>query len=53
MSISDVRKKLCISNSWIADKFGYKNVKSYNRSSGKPKVEKGIIELYKKFIENG
>ena len=52
MNISEVRKLLGISNSWIAKAFGYKNVNSYNRSSGKPKIEKGIIELYSKFKED-
>ncbi len=51
MNISDIRKILGISNTWIAKSFGYKNVNSYNRSSGKPKIEKGIVELYKKFLD--
>lgn len=48
MKIGEIRKILGISNSWIADKMGYKNLKSYNNSAGKKKIEKLIIEVYKK-----
>ena len=52
MTISQIRKLLKISNSWIAKHSGYASVKSYNKSAGKKKIENLIIELYKKFNEN-
>ena len=51
MKISEVRKILGIDNTWIANKAGYKNLNSFNRSSGKKKVDKLIVEVYLKTIE--
>ena len=53
MDLKEVRDKLGISNTWIAEKFGYANVKSYNKSAGKKRIENLIVELYKKIKENG
>jgi hypothetical protein len=44
-TIADIRKEYGLSNSFLAKVFGYKNVKSYNRSSGKKVVESGIMEI--------
>lgn len=51
MTIKDIRKRLGISNSWIADKMGYANLNSYNKSAGKKKIERLIVELIKKADE--
>ena len=51
MDIKSIRKILGISNTWIAKSFGYADVKSYNKSAGKKRIENLIVELYKKFIE--
>lgn len=51
MTIAQIRKLLKIDNTWIAKHSGYANVKSYNKSAGKKKIEHLIIELYKKFNE--
>lgn len=52
MDIKDVRKALGISNTWIARKLGFRNVKAYNNSSAKKRYESFIVELYKKFKED-
>lgn len=52
MGIKEVRKELGISNSWIAKNYGYANVKSYNKSAGKKKIEKLTIALYEQFKNN-
>ena len=51
MDIKDVRRILGIRNKDIAKMFGYKNVNSFQKSSRKKMVEKGIVELYKKFLD--
>lgn len=48
MDIKEVRKELGIDNTWIAEKLGYKSVKSYTNSSAKKRYENLIIEIYKK-----
>jgi len=44
-TMSEIRKEYGITNSYLAKIFGYKNVWSFNRSSGKVKVFGGIMEL--------
>ncbi len=44
-TIAEIRKAYGLSNSFFARVFGYKNVRSYNKSSGKKKVEAGIIAV--------
>lgn len=51
MKISEIRKKLGISNSWIAKKLGFKTVRSYNNSSAKKRYENLIIEICKRYEE--
>jgi len=51
MEISEIRKKLGISNSWIAKKLGFKTTKSYNNSSAKKRYENLIIEICKRYEE--
>lgn len=43
--ISEIRKKYNLNNTFFAEVFGYKNLKSFNESSGKKKVINGIIEI--------
>ena len=51
MDINDVKKKLGISNSDIAEMFDYKGANSYSNSARKKSVDKGIIAVYNKTIE--
>ena len=48
MTIKEVRKKLGISNSWIAEAYGYANLQSYNTSAGKKRIERLIVKLYER-----
>jgi len=51
IDINHVRKKLNISNEWIAEKAGYSSTKSYTNSKNKPKVENMIVAIYSKIKE--
>ena len=48
MTPRQAKKKLGLSNKWIADKYGYSSVKSYNKSAGKKRIENLILEIVKK-----
>ena len=52
MDIKKVRKEIGISNSWIAKKYGYASLKSYNKSAGKKRIENLIVELYIKIKQS-
>lgn len=52
MTIKDVKRILGISNNDIAKFFGFKNRNTYQASSAKPRIEKGIVEIYKKTTNN-
>lgn len=52
MNISDVRRKLGISNDWIAKKLGFKSKKTYENSTAKHRYENLIIEIYNKVLES-
>lgn len=54
MEIKEFRKKYKVNNTWLAKVFGYANVKSYNKSAGKRKIEEGIcrvVEVVEKKID--
>jgi DNA-directed RNA polymerase alpha subunit len=46
MTIKELKKELRITDVTIAQWFGYANVQSYRNSSGKPKIEAGLIKIY-------
>lgn len=48
MTIREVKQILKITNKDIAKFFGYKSRNSYQASSAKKKIEKGIVEIYKR-----
>jgi len=52
LTIKGVKKALKIKDADIAEMFDFKNVMSYRNSSAKERIEKGIINIYKK-ITNG
>lgn len=52
MDINDVKKKLSLSNSDIAEMFDYKDANSYSNSARKGSIDKGIVSVYTKTIEN-
>jgi predicted alpha/beta-fold hydrolase len=47
LTIKDVKKALGIKDADIAEMFDFKNVMAYRNSSAKPRIEKGIINIYK------
>lgn len=51
ITIKDVYKDLAISDTEIAEFFGYANRHSYATSTRKDKVEKGVIMLYSLIVE--
>lgn len=51
MDINEVKKKLGLNNSDIAEMFGYKDANSYSNSARKTSIDKGIISVYLKTIE--
>lgn len=51
MDINDVKKKLGLSNSDVAEMFGYKDANSYSNSARKKSIDNGIVAIYKKTIE--
>ncbi len=44
-TIKEIRKEYGFSNSFFAKVFGYKNVNSYNRSSGKKVLDDAIVKI--------
>lgn len=44
-TIAEIRKAYKLNNTFFAEVFGYKNLRSFNESSGKKKVINGIIEI--------
>lgn len=46
MTIQELKKILGIKNADLAIMFGYKNAISFNNSSRRPDVERGILKLY-------
>jgi hypothetical protein len=46
MTIKQLKKELRITDATIAQWFGYANVQSYRNSSGKPKIEAGLLKVY-------
>lgn len=48
MTIKEIKKELRITDKDIADFFQYKNTASYCYSTAKPRIEAGIVELYKR-----
>ena len=51
MDINEVKRKLNLSNSEIAEMFDYKDANSYSNSARKKSIDKGIVSIYKKTIE--
>ncbi|BFP39507.1 hypothetical protein FGF1_03520 [Flavobacteriaceae bacterium GF1] len=51
MDINEVKRKLNLSNSEIAEMFDYKDANSYSNSARKKSIDKGIVAIYKKTIE--
>lgn len=52
MDINEIKKKLEISNSDIAEMFDYKDANSYSNSARKASIDKGIVAIYNRTIEN-
>lgn len=46
-----IKKQLNLTNADIARMFGYKDVNSYNNSSRKKYIERGIIALFRLMIQ--
>lgn len=51
MDIKQIKQTLNLTNANLADMFGYKTADAYMNSSAKPRLEKGIVKLYKKIKE--
>jgi len=51
MDINDVKRKLGLSNSDIAEMFDYKDANSYSNSARKKSIDNGIVAVYLKTIE--
>lgn len=45
-----IKKALGITDADIAKAHGYASVQSYNGSSGKPKIIKGVVWLYERIV---
>lgn len=52
MDINEVKKKLGLNNSDIAEIFDYKDANSYSNSARKGSIDKGIVTIYKRTIES-
>lgn len=52
MDINKVKKKLNLNNTDIAEMFDYKDANSYANSARKSSIDKGIVAIYNKTIEN-
>lgn len=48
MTIKQIKKELGITDKDIAEFFQYKNTPAYSQSSAKPRIEAGIVAIYKK-----
>lgn len=48
MTIKQLKRKYGLSDSNIAEAFGYASTASYSNSSAKPRIEKGIVNIYQK-----
>lgn len=46
MTIKEIKRELKITDSDIAEMFGYKNQMSYSNSARKHHIENGIVKLY-------
>lgn len=54
MTIKDLKKRLNITDSHIAEMFGYKNLASYaNSGNGKKKIEEGMLNMYAHMRKEG
>lgn len=49
MTFKQIKKKYKLTNQDISQIFGYKNSHSFSQATRKPKIEKGIEELYRIF----
>lgn len=49
--IAEVKKNLHITDDDIAKMFGYANRHSYSNSSAKPRIETGIVSLYRMIMD--
>lgn len=47
LTIKDVKKALKIKDADIAEMFDFKNVMAYRNSSAKPRIEKGVLLIFK------
>ncbi|MBT0527112.1 hypothetical protein ACXA18_09635 [Riemerella anatipestifer] len=47
-NIKQIKKELGLKDAVIAEIFGYKKATSYTTSSAKPRIERGIEELYRR-----
>jgi hypothetical protein len=53
MTIQEVKRKLGIRDSDIAEMFGYKNAVSYANSARKHHIEAGVVKLYETMLDRG
>jgi hypothetical protein len=53
MTIQEVKRKLGLRDSDIAEIFGYKNAVSYANSARKHHIEAGVVKLYETMLDRG
>lgn len=50
-TIQELKKKLGIKDSEIANMFGYKNATSYQTSSAKKRIELGLVNIFSRYFD--
>lgn len=49
VDIDLVKEQLDLSEGELGKMFGYKNARSFHEAARRPKVEQGVVELFKRF----